>query len=827
MVQAWIPGVGFLSDAAIREAWIPGVAFVNENTGSGASVSVGAVAATGAVASVAGATVMLSGVATGAAAAVIPSIASPAVAVAASGAAAGPVASVAIGAVASALATGIAAVLTTIVDISESVSGLGVAGSVSVAIPPSAITSRQAFVPVSGFVDESGRSSAFVPGQGFISETLGTTSATVAVAAAIGAAAPVIPQNSQLASATAIGSAGTVSTHLTTPPHTGRQSFITAAGYIDQRGALEAFVPSHGFVQEAIASASVAAISVSAVGAVPPIIYTFPYRMPGAAASGVAAGVSVQQNSGAPITAAAATGVAASFVPSVQADLSGTATRRQPCGSRNDFPSTVRNSDGTVDSYNVEFWHYTPADIVNPSVVHVGYSTTTGTSGGETDFPNSETRHTQIQLLDGTVHEFKTGGASLQVVNPGDTWNESDQQVGLTIPAGWFIVRMHGFVPPGGIFYASDYPCITALGDRFEQSIGLADKSGGGTIPISSAHVPMPLCIMGDCEAGRQSWVLFGDSIEAGTGAGSGPMGGNGYQARYFDGKYDYVHCSRSGWTASGAVTHIARRLVTLSHMNFTDLVDDLGSNDFNSGASAASVAASTGACWDLIAAACPQQIRFWKTFLVPRVTITGAGSVSDGNQTPIPTSPQITLLNALTAALGQGGSIAHQFGYADAATAVQNTVIPDPQRWAANDSDDGIHPNEQGVEAMDAALTAANAFPPIPSSPTGSVRAIGVAAPVIAQHSTVDGASAIGAAAGPAANDNVPLAGVSAHGAAADTTGFAIGGVSAIGFAANVVFGSDKSILISGVSGRGVAARPRNNSISVRRAAASIRGRR
>jgi hypothetical protein len=262
-------------------------------------------------------------------------------------------------------------------------------------------------------------------------------------------------------------------------------------------------------------------------------------------------------------------------------------TVRRAVGTKNDFPDSTLPSDGTNNTFNSRSYHWTGTEIQNPSVVYVGYATS---NEGEANFLNPVTYHTAIELPDGQITQFLKAGSIDHVVNPGDTFNESDQLSGFVIPKGGYWLRTWGTVPANGYFYATDYYPDPTFGDVCENGVNLPDKSLSGAIQNEAYFLPGPVCVVGSVARNQRSFALVGDSISVGYGGYISPLsggalgvgwgGGIGYMAGCMDGRYNYVHFGRGGYTASSATTTMTLRRIFMRQADLTDMWCELGIND-------------------------------------------------------------------------------------------------------------------------------------------------------------------------------------------------------------------------------------------------------
>lgn len=390
------------------------------------------------------------------------------------------------------------------------------------------------------------------------------------------------------------------------------------------------------------------------------------------------------------------------------------ATTRRMVGTRNDFGNTDLVSNGTNNSFNFRVYKYAVAPIVDPSVVYAGWTRGTGT---ETDYPNSVTYHTSIELPDGSVHELLKSGSASHVVASGDIFNESDRLTGFTIPIGGYWLCGHGSVANGALYYASSYPMNTVFTDGWEEGVGLTDKTlVPGTIGQTAAKMVMPVGLMGTVPQGRRSFCIMGDSISVGQGGVYNPLtggaigvgygGGVGYMAGYLDGKFDYVHMGHGGDGATGDVLSVITRRIKFTNLaNLTDLWDELGVNDLGGQNKSAVVTqlaiANMFTNWMTIAFSVN---RMWQSTITPDTTLSPATPpTSDVNQTTqanFVDGRRLTL-NTTIRALGITG----QTGFVEVALGVQNAL--NNNWWIAGYSDDGLHPNQAGNVAIIAYLNA------------------------------------------------------------------------------------------------------------------------
>lgn len=388
-------------------------------------------------------------------------------------------------------------------------------------------------------------------------------------------------------------------------------------------------------------------------------------------------------------------------------------TTRRMVGTRNDFGNTDLVSNGTNNSFNFRIYKYAVAPIVDPSVVYAGW--TRGT-GAETDYPNSVTYHTSIELPDGTIHELLKSGSANHVVVSGDIFNESDRLTGFTIPIGGYWLRGHGSVANGAFYYASSYPLNSTLNDGWEEGVGLTDKTLSGTVGSTAAKMVMPVGLMGTVPQSRRCFGLVGDSISVGQGGVFNPLtggvigvgygGGVGYLAGYLDGMFDYLHLGHGGDGSTGYTFSVITRRVHFTQLaNITDLWSEMGVNDMdgqNKSAVTIQLAHATMFTnWKSIAFSVQ---RIYQSTVTPDTTLSPTTPpTSDTNQSTaahLVDGRRLTLNNTIRA-LGITG----QTGFVEVSLGAENTL--NNNWWIAGYSDDGLHPNQTGDNALIAYLKA------------------------------------------------------------------------------------------------------------------------
>ena len=408
-------------------------------------------------------------------------------------------------------------------------------------------------------------------------------------------------------------------------------------------------------------------------------------------------------------------------------------TIRRLAGSRHDMPTiTTTVAAATANTFNQRRMTYLNAPCLNPSVVYTGW----GYSIGDANLANSYTTHTQIRYGSGTYVNLTAGGINTMTVNPGDLFDTTDIAA-VTIPAGQVWIETFMTIPGGGLAYQTDYAPNAAVGDLAQQGIGLSDATGGGTITTNMSFM-LPGALICEVSTSQRAVAMITDSNGQGVGGyiqipdGNGSGGGIGYLAGYLDTVMSnratpksiggYLHNGRTGYAAASFASSPGfQRLQFAAFANITDLWDQLGVNDVNTGGSATTAASNLGLVNGLYKDITANKVtQFWQSTHVPQVTVTGPPP-TDINQADN-SAGQVNALNVIIRA----GTVAYQSAFVEVGTEVENTTIPNVNFWRTDNgtyTTDGHHllctpppcnsTNAPGANVVINALIAANALSP------------------------------------------------------------------------------------------------------------------
>lgn len=351
--------------------------------------------------------------------------------------------------------------------------------------------------------------------------------------------------------------------------------------------------------------------------------------------------------------------------------------------------------------------HYAPADsaVTGLQLVHVGFYLG-NTQASPTVNSDARTIACYIEYPSSTFTQFTwSSSTSVTVAAGGQTISDL---LAVAIPAGASFV-VHEINLNGTVTH---YPVISLPANA--STIGVLDTnyaSGGTPSHQSSASAAVnfqgPAAILGTLTtAGTRSFVIYGDSIQRGTGDVSsvGGRGGSGWTARMLDiHGYPYVKVAKGGWESLFLLGPSQPIRDFLAAIKYTDVIYGHGGNDLQL---ASSTAAQLQDADKLGVLSFVQSgVKIWLATILPRTTSTDSWATT-ANQTVLSTgtwSLLATINNARRAA-GYLGPVS--YSVLDAADA--GMTSRDSGKWPAPPAPtvDGIHPNSVEAAALATALS-------------------------------------------------------------------------------------------------------------------------
>jgi lysophospholipase L1-like esterase len=378
-----------------------------------------------------------------------------------------------------------------------------------------------------------------------------------------------------------------------------------------------------------------------------------------------------------------------------------------------------QTSNGTDLGSNARLRHPTTGPVSTVALVYSNWRVQS--SGvGETNGANSITVRAAVETVGGAFIPVFFNGKRDVVIEPGATVMSDPASVG-NITDGYFFTRTYVLVTSGQTWPLS----VTAMnafftGEGVANSGSPSDLTTSGSIGTTAGRTFGPVAVLGSGGSENLPIVgLLGDSI--GTGTGDTLEDWGAFSRKLSADLVPLVKISAAGETAQNvAQASQFRRKVLIP--GCTDIICQLGVNDFRTNRTTENVQADTISVWRASGAG---GAKVWQTTVTPTNTTSTDSWATVGNQTiqvpqrntervdynnwvrdGAPLNPSTFAAQAIGATTNtvRAGEAGHPLaGYIEIADAIESAR--DSGLFKAASTGDGLHPNPSGHVLLAAAI--------------------------------------------------------------------------------------------------------------------------